>query len=160
MRRVCSVILACACAVAGLAACSTGHGPVSARLCAAVATRGYALDLTTAGRVRWRVLLGPLGSDLHVSPLAVGPVSVFAQGDVLYGLHLADGHRLWSRVAGQDIAEMWRWQRLVVVLTQSDCGLPRPVLTGLDASTGQPGGLCRSEGRCTAYAEPLTVAWP
>jgi outer membrane protein assembly factor BamB len=72
-----------------------------------------------------------------VSPLAVGAVAVFAQGDGLYGLSLADGQRLWSRGLGQDIEGMWRWRNLVVVLTQrAPNGLQR--LTGLDASRGQP----------------------
>jgi outer membrane protein assembly factor BamB len=74
-----------------------------------------------------------------VSPVTVGAVAVFAQGDVLYGLGLADGHRLWSRAVSQDIAGMWPGQNLIVVLTQpASGGLPRPVLTGLDVSTGQP----------------------
>jgi outer membrane protein assembly factor BamB len=92
--------------------------------------------VTTAGRVRWQVpLAGPaLGSRL--SPLAVGAVAVFAQGDVLYGLRLADGHRVWSRAISQPIAGMWRWQSLVIVLTEGAAG-GRALLTGLDASTGQ-----------------------
>jgi outer membrane protein assembly factor BamB len=93
--------------------------------------------VTTAGRVRWQVPLPAPGSGPQVPPLAVGAVAVFAQGDVLDGLRLTDGHRLWSRAVSQPIAGMWRWQNLVVVLTQpGDSGLP--VLTGLDASTGQP----------------------
>jgi outer membrane protein assembly factor BamB len=99
----------------------------------------YALEVTTAGRVRWRVPLAApttFGSSLQLSPLAVGAVAVFAQGDVLYGLRLADGHRLWSRSISQPIAGMWRWQNLVVVLIQGS-RVPLPVLTGLDASTGQ-----------------------
>jgi outer membrane protein assembly factor BamB len=99
----------------------------------------YALDVTTAGRVRWRVRLGPPlpGWGLRVSPLAVGSVAVFAQEDVLYGLRLADGHRLWSWAVSADVAGMWRWQNLVVVLAQPHRSR-LPVLTGLDASTGQP----------------------
>jgi len=134
VRRACSVVLACACAAAGLAGCSSGHGPPSPGCCSAPGA--YALDVTTAGRVRWQVpLAGPaLGSRL--SPLAVGAVAVFAQGDVLYGLRLADGHRVWSRAISQPIAGMWRWQSLVIVLTEGAAG-GRPLLTGLDASTGQ-----------------------
>jgi outer membrane protein assembly factor BamB len=138
LRRACSAVLACACAwaVAGLAGCS---GPQIVRC--SPPEHAYALDVTTAGRVRWQVPLGApatFGFSLGLAPLAVGAVAVFAQGDVLYGLRLADGHRLWSRARSQDIAGMWRWQNLVVVLTQPDwSGLPLPVLTGLDASTGQ-----------------------
>jgi outer membrane protein assembly factor BamB len=141
VRRACSVLLACTCAVAGLAGCSSGPGPVCA--CPAAAKPAYALDVTTAGRVRWQVPLPrPALGFGSLSPLAVGAVAVFAQGDalsqgdVLYGLRLADGHRLWSRAFSQGIAGMWRWDHLVVVLSQSS-GQQRQVLTGLDASTGQ-----------------------
>jgi outer membrane protein assembly factor BamB len=143
VRRACSVVAACACAVAGLAGCSSSGDALCAPTHCQVEVRparAYALDVTTAGRVRWRVPLGPppLGSGLQVSPLAVSAVAVFAQDDVLYGLRLADGHRLWSSAVSADIAGMWRWQNLVIVLTQpSRPGLAPPVLTGLDASTGQ-----------------------
>jgi hypothetical protein len=83
-------------------------------------------------------VLGPSQYDqqAQVPPLTAGPVVVFTYGDVLYGLRLADGHRMWSRAGSQDIAGMWRWHDLVVVLTRPGrTGLP--VLTGLDASTGQ-----------------------
>jgi outer membrane protein assembly factor BamB len=147
MRRACSVVLAGAFAVAGLAGCSGSSPQVS--MCGPPATSppaayGYALDVTTAGRVRWQVPLDAPGSSLQLSPLAVGAVAVFAQADVLYGVRLADGHRLWSRTTSPDIAGMWRWQNLVVVLSQPGqstqpgwTGLPLPVLTGLDASTGR-----------------------
>jgi outer membrane protein assembly factor BamB len=75
-----------------------------------------------------------LGSRL--SPLAVGAIAVFAQGDFLYGLRLADGHQVWSRAIGQPIGGMWRWQALVIVLTEGAAGA-QPLLTGLDLSTGQ-----------------------
>src|SRR5271166_3482214 len=93
VRRACSVVLACACAVAGLAGCSSGHGPPRS-----LSPNAYALDVTAAGRARWQVPLPlpALGSG-RVSPLAVGPVAVFAQRDVLYGLRLGDGHQVWSR---------------------------------------------------------------
>jgi outer membrane protein assembly factor BamB len=144
LRRACWVVLASACAVAGLAGCSSAqHGLCAPAHCRVEVIPGYAyaLDVTTAGRVRWQVPLGPPlpDSGLQVSPLTVGAVAVFAQDDLLYGLRLADGHRLWSRTVGQDITGMWRWQNLVVVLTQpTRPGPPQPALTGLDASTGQP----------------------
>jgi outer membrane protein assembly factor BamB len=145
--RACSFVLACAFAVAGLAGC--GGVPHMVCACPARPKPAYALDVTMAGQVRWQVPLGLPGSGQQPSPLAVGAVAVFAQSDVLirgragglpgsrlYGLRLADGHRLWSRVFSQDIADMWRWRNLVVVLTRSgDSG--GPVLAGLDASTGR-----------------------
>src|SRR5580704_14331629 len=117
VRRTCSVVLACASAVAGLACCSSGPGPVC--VCPAAPKPAFALEVTMAGRVRWRVPLGPPEPGPPLSPLAVGAGAVFAQGDVVYGLRLADGHRLWSRAFSRGVAGMWRWQNLVVVLTQS-----------------------------------------
>ncbi len=142
VRRACAAVLACACAVAGLAGCSSGRDGICVTPCRieGIPARAYALEVTTAGRVGWQAPLGPPPpvSGLRLAPLTVGPVAVFAQGDVLYGLRLADGHRLWSRTVSKDIAGMWPWQNLVVVLTQPASGsLPLPVLTGLDASTGQ-----------------------
>ncbi len=161
VRRACSVVLACAFAVAGLAGCSSGPGPVCA--CPAAPKPAYALDVTMAGRVRWRVPLGRPESGLPLSPLAVGADAVFAQGDVffqgrvlsqgdvLYGLRLADGHPLWSRAFSQGIAGMWRWQILVVVLTQSS-GQQQLVLTGLDASSGQARWTLRAGGSVTGFS--------
>ncbi len=139
VRRACSVVLACAFAVAGLASCSSGHGPP---ICCAAPPKpaAYALDVATPGRVRWQVPLAgrPAFGSSRLSPLAVGAVAVFAQNDVLYGLRLADGHRLWSRAFSLDIEGMWRWQNLVVVLTPNGhSGLPPPMLTAVDASTGR-----------------------
>jgi outer membrane protein assembly factor BamB len=91
--------------------------------------------VTTAGRVLWQV---PLAADGPLSPLAVNAlgVAVFDQDDALYGLSMADGHQAWSWSAdSQDIAGMWQWQGLVIVLTNPQGGWPQ--LTGLDASTGQ-----------------------
>ena len=83
----------------------------------------------------WQV---PLAADGPLSPLAVNAlgVAVFDQIDALYGLSMADGHQAWSWSAdSQDIAGMWQWQGLVIVLTNPQGGWPQ--LTGLDASTGQ-----------------------
>jgi outer membrane protein assembly factor BamB len=136
VRGACSLALACAFAVAGLVGCSTSYGHVGPTPCCAP-TRAYALELTSAGRVRWQVPLGLAGSRPQVSPLAVGAVAVFAHGDFLYGLRLADGHRVWSRTASQDIGAIWRWRNLVIVLTDpGSAGLSLTLLTGLDASTG------------------------
>jgi outer membrane protein assembly factor BamB len=131
LRRAWPVALACACAAAGLAGCSSGR-PVPSPT---PAPHAYALDVTTAGRVRWRVPLAQSADGLQLSPLAVGAVAVFAQDDVLYGLSLADGHQVWSTAIRQGIAGMWRRQSLVIVLTANPGG--SPLLTGLDASTGQ-----------------------
>jgi outer membrane protein assembly factor BamB len=137
LRRGCSAVLAGACAVAGLAGCSSGHGPPGP--VPPPAAYAYALEVTTAGQVHWRVPLdGAFVSGLQLSPIAVGAVAIFAQGDVLYGLDLADGRREWSTTVSQGaagFADMWRWQGLVIVLTDEMGG--SPVLIGLDASNGQ-----------------------
>jgi hypothetical protein len=134
VHRACSVVIACACVAAALPGRGSGGDDIPSPPSAVddIPARAYALDVTTAGRVAWQVWLGspPPASGVQVSPLTVGAVAIFAQGNVLYGLRLADGHRLWSRAVGPGIAGMWRWQNLVVVLTGS-------MLTGLDASTGQ-----------------------
>jgi outer membrane protein assembly factor BamB len=140
LRRACLAVLACAFAIAGLVGCGSGPGPVVQCDCARAFSPAYALDVTTAGRVRWQVRLAGGMSESGASqpsPLAVGPVAVFAPGGVLYGLRLADGHRVWSRAVGQDkdVASMWQWQDLVIVLTANAGGWP--LLTGLDASTGR-----------------------
>jgi outer membrane protein assembly factor BamB len=162
VRRACSVVLACACAVAGLAGCSSGS-PI---LRCSPPEHAYALDVTTAGRVRWQVPLPTPGySPQQLSPLGVGAVAVFAQGDVISGLRLADGHRVWSWASSQPIAGMWRWQSLVVVLTETvSSGVPLPVLTGLDASTGQARwtlriGLDAAGFSPTADGGLATVRW-
>jgi outer membrane protein assembly factor BamB len=83
-----------------------------------------------------------------------GAVAVFAQGDVLDGLRLASGHRLWSRAVSADVAGIWRWQNLVVVLTAGASG-GSPVLTGLEASNGQPRWRLRI-GAVVAGSSPTT----
>jgi outer membrane protein assembly factor BamB len=110
------------------------------------AEHAYALDVTTAGRVRWQVPVATPGPWPQLSPLAVGAVTVFAQGNALYGLRLADGHRMWSWAGSQEIAGMWRWQNLVVALTETPRSSGLPVLTGLDAVTGQARWTLRIDG--------------
>lgn len=145
-RRAYSAVLACGFVVAGLAGC--GSGPPS---CVLPPAHAHALEVTAAGRVRWQVPLGSAGPGLGLSPVAVGAVTVFARGDVLYGLRMADGHPVWSRATGQDIAGMWRWQDLAVVLTQPDAsGLE--LLTGLDASTGLARWRLRVAGSVSGFS--------
>lgn len=153
LRRAWLAALACACAIAGLAGCSGGTRAVR---CLIPPARAYALEVTTAGRVRWQVPVAApagVGSGPQLPPLAVGAVAVFARGDDLYGLRLTDGHRLWSRASGEDNAGLWRWQNLVVVLTQpGSSGLPPAVLTGLDASTGQARWTLRMRGSVDGFS--------
>jgi len=90
VRRACSVLLACTCAVAGLAGCSSGPGPVCA--CPAAAKPAYALDVTTAGRVRWQVPLpSPALGSANLSPLAVGAVAVFAASNFPFAFSVPGG---------------------------------------------------------------------
>ena len=113
-----------------------------------------------AGRRRWPRRTAGIGPQL--APLAVGSVAVFAQEDVVYGLRLADGHRMWSRAGGEDIAGLWRWQNLAVELTQAGVtGLPSALLAGLDASTGRTRWtLPIPTGPWTRSLPPPTAAWP
>ena len=126
LRRACSVVLACA-AVAGLADHGSGTPiPSPPAQSEGNPARAYALDVTTAGRVglAGTARLASARHGLLVSPLTVGAVAVFGQGDVLYGLRLADGLRLWSRAVGQDIAGMWPWhsQRTMAKVAQTRDG--------------------------------------
>lgn len=162
VRRACSVVLGCALAVAGLAGCGGGSGPLF--VCVMPAARAYAQDVTTAGRVRWQAPLSAPEDGLHAS-LAVGRVAVFAQGAALDGLLVTDGRRVWSWADGQPIAGLWRWQDRVVVVTETIVsGVPRAVLTGLDASTGRarwtlPIGLDATGFYPTADAGLATVRY-
>jgi outer membrane protein assembly factor BamB len=85
-----------------------------------------------------------------MSPLVVGAVAVFTQDDVVYGLRLGDGRRSWSWTSPRLVADMWRWQSLVVVLAE-----PRPgsrdmsQLTGLDSATGRARWALRIPGYIT-----------
>jgi outer membrane protein assembly factor BamB len=143
MRRVCCIALVCASAAAGLTGCGSGGGvPVSCRCPLPSVRRAWAIEVTTAGRLRWQTPLAAGGNSVKasrpMSPLAVGVVVIFTQDDVVYGLRLADGHRLWSWASPQPVGGMWRWQGLVVVLALQRPGSRVPSrLTGLDASTGQ-----------------------
>jgi outer membrane protein assembly factor BamB len=69
-----------------------------------------------------------------VQPVPAGQAAVFAQDGIVHGVSLADGHPLWSWTGGQTVYGMWRWQHLVVVLTDQVSDHSR--LTGLDAATG------------------------
>jgi outer membrane protein assembly factor BamB len=92
--------------------------------------------VSDAGRVSWQTSLPAHGNDFSsaIQPVTVGSVAVFAQDGVVHGLRLAGGSLLWSWAHGQSVYGMWRWQGLVVVLTDQVSNHAR--LTGLDAATG------------------------
>jgi outer membrane protein assembly factor BamB len=69
-----------------------------------------------------------------IQPVPAGRVAVFGQDGIVHGVRLSDGHPLWSWTGGQSVYGMWRWQHLVVVLTDQVSDHAR--LTGLDAVTG------------------------
>jgi outer membrane protein assembly factor BamB len=99
----------------------------------------WADDVTTGGQLRWQTSLPTQNADggFAATPppaITVGAVAVFGQDGAVYGLRLADGHKLWSWPGGQDVYGMWRWGGLVVVLTDQASNHTR--LTGLDAATG------------------------
>jgi outer membrane protein assembly factor BamB len=126
--------LACACAASALIGCSAaGVGPLT---CNPPPQRTWAIEVTSAGEVRWQTPLpmqeGILGEG--TAPLAAGSIAIFSQDDVLYALRLADGHRVWSWPGSQPIQDVFQWQGLVVVYAT---GSRMASLTGLDAATGQ-----------------------
>lgn len=142
-RMLCAVGLLAAggCAAQASAAGNAGsHGSrTSARTASCPppsARHAWAEEISLAGQVRWRAPLATHGNDVSpvVEPLVVGAVAVFAQDGSVHGLRLADGQPLWSFSGGQSVYGMWRWQDLVVVLTDQVSNDAR--LTGLDAATG------------------------
>jgi outer membrane protein assembly factor BamB len=96
----------------------------------------WAIDVSSAGQLRWRTPLpeqeGILGEG--TAPVVAGSIAIFSQDDVVYALRLADGHRMWSWSRSQAIQDVFAWQRLVVVY---DTGSRVASLTGLDAATGK-----------------------
>jgi outer membrane protein assembly factor BamB len=100
------------------------------------ARHAWAEEVSLAGRLGWRTPLATHGNDVSpvVEPLVIGTVAVFAQDGSVHGLRLASGQPLWSFTGVQSVYGMWRWQDLVVVLTDQVSDHAR--LTGLDAATG------------------------
>jgi outer membrane protein assembly factor BamB len=132
-HRVWLAALACACAVSGLVGCS---GPRIFAECNLPPERTWAVEVTSAGQVRWQTPLPPEKGILGegTAPLVVGSMAVFSQDDVVYGLRLADGRRAWSWSAEGGIKDVFQWHGLIVVYAAgSHVGL----ITGLAAATGQ-----------------------
>src|SRR6202042_2742156 len=79
----------------------------------------WAENFTDAGRLAWQVSLPAtpgLAYGEPVSPLAIGGVSVFPDGDALYALRLSDGRAVWHREfgtaknPGQGVVDgLWTW---------------------------------------------------
>jgi outer membrane protein assembly factor BamB len=97
----------------------------------------WAAEVGTAGQKLWTTSLATrteLYDSPYVQPVAFGKVAVFAQDGIVHGLSLVGGHPLWKWTGGQAVYGMWRWQDLVVVLTDQVSNHSR--LTGLVAATG------------------------
>ena len=102
----------------------------------------WAENFTDAGRLAWQVSLPAtpaLAYGEPVSPLAVGGVSVFADGSALYALRLRDGRPVWHREfgtakdPGQGVVDgLWTWQGSVIAAYGTDS----PELVSLDPATG------------------------
>ena len=104
----------------------------------------WAEDFTAAGRLSWQVSLGadpglPYGEPAQ--PLAVGGVTVFADGDGLHALRLGNGHQLWHRVFGTAknpapgyVSDLMTWKGSVIALVGE--GSVTPKLVALNAATG------------------------
>lgn len=107
----------------------------------------WAAEVTSAGQVAWRTpvpVRGTAGFGPAIPPLVAGTVGVFAQDGKVHGISLADGREAWSWGDGEPVYGMWRWQSLVVVLTQQVGANAR--LTGLDAANGGVGWTRRLPG--------------
>jgi outer membrane protein assembly factor BamB len=144
-----SAVLAVAACSATQAATSTRPGVTAATTAAPRATTiagcrvgAWAEDFTDAGRLAWQVSLPAtpgLAYGEPVSPLAVGGVSVFPDGDALYALRLRDGRAVWHREfaaaknPSQGVVDgLWTWQGSVIAVFGTDS----PVLVSLDPATG------------------------
>jgi outer membrane protein assembly factor BamB len=124
-----------------------GTSGASAQECGPFPPRhAWAAEVAATGRIAWQVPLAARGTDSlgGVPPLLTGSVAVFAQDGIVYGLRLADGHRLWVWHGGQAVYGMWRWGGLVAVLTDQVSHHAR--ITGLDAATGAVRWVLRLPG--------------
>jgi outer membrane protein assembly factor BamB len=135
--------LALALALAGCGGAATTSSvprPASTLYCGAPSDPyAWAEQVTPTGLVRWRTTRGasPVdhgGNAPVLEPLIAGPAAVFAQGGSVQALALANGQPLWSYAGGQSVWGLWRWQGMVVALTEDNYYPDR--LTGLDAATG------------------------
>jgi outer membrane protein assembly factor BamB len=104
----------------------------------------WAEDFTDAGRLAWQVSLPAtpgLAYSEAVSPVAVGGVSVFADGNALYALRMSDGHLIWHREFGSPknpgqatVDELWTWHGSVVAALGTSTAAA--ALVSLDPATG------------------------
>jgi len=128
-RRVCLVLVACACAVVGLAGCSSR--PVC--FCAAAPRPAHALYVTTAGRVRWQLPLARAGGSGNLSPLEISV------------RHTLTGRTRWTAELNEPLAaDSWQASpalpvflagRLLIVPAASPDGGPE-MLTAFRMSDG------------------------
>ncbi len=104
----------------------------------------WAEEFTDAGRLAWPVRL-PVTAGLAyaqpTSPVAVGGVSVFADGNALYALRLGDGHLVWHREFGPAknpgqgaVDGLWTWRGSVIAALGT--GSAAPALVSLDPAAG------------------------
>ena len=131
-------------AAPGTARTATGTVSAQAATIPGCRTGAWAEDFTDAGRLAWQVSLPvtpALAYGEPVSPLAVGGVSVFPDGNALYALRLSDGRSVWHREfgtaknPGQGVVDgLWTWQGSVIAALGT--GSSAPVLVSLDPATG------------------------
>jgi outer membrane protein assembly factor BamB len=113
----------------------------------------WAQKFTDAGALAWQVSLpvtastGDAGSlNGAVSPLVAGGLTVFTDGNSLYGLRLSDGHPAWHRQLGPHptqasdsdtgaVAQLWLARGAVVALTGVNS--KSPALVALSPATGE-----------------------
>ncbi len=123
---------------------ATGTTSAQATTIPGCRTGAWAEDFTDAGHLAWQVSLPAtpgLGYAEPVSPLAVGGVSVFADGNALYALRLGDGHPVWHKAFGTaknpgtgTIDALWTWPGEVIAALATSTASSG--LVSLDAATG------------------------
>jgi hypothetical protein len=106
----------------------------------------WAENYTDAGTLAWRVSLPvpkPFNDDQPLSPVVIGGVGVFADGNALYARRVADGHSMWHRAFPNQVNTLtagitgtvdglWAWKGSVVAAL--GLGSAAPSLVSLSGS--------------------------
>src|SRR5512146_441066 len=108
----------------------------------------WAENYTDAGTLAWRVSL-PVPKSYNdgqpLSPVVVGRIAVFADGNALYARRVADGHGMWHRAFPNEsntltagltgtVDGLWAWRGATVAVLGE--GSAAPSLVSLDTATG------------------------
>ncbi|HLJ98939.1 MAG TPA: PQQ-binding-like beta-propeller repeat protein [Streptosporangiaceae bacterium] len=115
------------------------------------------MSVSRAGLVRWRSPLPVPGNAVGsaIAPVLAGPAAVLAQDEMVFGVRLADGRRLWAWQGGDLVYGMWRSGGLVVVLTGQVSDHAR--LTALVIATGRVRWSLRLPGQGLYGGQAVTA---